>query len=58
MTVCKPVNEPLGLMPSQQVMRVLLDEFGEMSRWAKNASTTTMRIGNAALLKKRLMAGS
>src|SRR5688572_3986744 len=28
---------------------------GEMSRWAKNANTTTMRIGKAALLKNRLM---
>jgi hypothetical protein len=28
-----------------------------MSFWAKKASTTTIRIGNAALLKKRLMRG-
>ena len=28
---------------------------GEISFWAKNASTTTIRIGNAALLKNRLM---
>src|SRR3954469_1039206 len=28
---------------------------GLMSFWAKNASTTTMRIGNAALLKNLLM---
>jgi len=26
-----------------------------MSFWAKNASTTTMRMGNAALLKNLLM---
>src|SRR4051794_14706250 len=31
---------------------------GLMSFWAKNASTTTMRIGNAALLKNLLMGGS
>jgi hypothetical protein len=28
-----------------------------MSRWAKKASTTTIRIGNAALLKNLLMDG-
>src|SRR3712207_1246829 len=34
---------------------VFVGSGSEMSRWAKNASTTTMRIGNAALLKNRLM---
>ena len=29
-----------------------------ISFWAKNASTTTMRIGKAALLKNRLMRGA
>ena len=30
---------------------------GLISFWAKNASTTTIRIGKAALLKNRLMRG-
>src|SRR5829696_8018518 len=34
---------------------LLASSLGLISRWAKKASTTTIRIGNAALLKKRLM---
>ena len=46
--------DEVDIQPDQW-SRVYLNWLEEISLEAKNASTTTIRIGKAALLKKRLM---